>query len=96
MSEPIYKQAETEVLNRYASQKDSHERSQAWKIKAIEEDRKLNNDSRLLNTFVQEIEEAVDRMEKVKPLVQICKEACQPATKSVDPAMPHGVDLGWD
>lgn len=104
-----YKQATSEVLRRYDTEKDKLGRSQKWKLVAIEQDRAEGRDSGLMKQFMEDVEATVNRLESVKEVVaNLCKEACKPAKKMqrkvaaepIEPASPdtsvHGIDLGWD
>lgn len=85
-----YKMAESMVLHRYATEKNEKGHSQAWKIVAINEDRKSGKDSGVMKAFIQDVESTVTLLESAKPIVEnLCKEACQPSNKvEVKPAEP--------
>lgn len=105
-----YKTATAMVLKDYATKKDSLNRSQVWKIKAMEDDRAAGRDSGVLKNFAEEVEATVSILEKVSPVVtKLCQKACEKPKKAkpmaVEPAEPaapptdpsvHGIDLGWD
>jgi hypothetical protein len=58
----IYKQAHEIVLNRYATEKDNLGRSQKWKIELLNEDKKNNRDSGLIQRYINEVEATVDKI----------------------------------
>ena len=105
-----YKVATAMVLKDYATKKDRLNRSQLWKIKAMEDDRAAGRDSGVLKNFAEEVEATVGILERVSPVVtKLCQKACEkPKAKkiAVAPATPaeppptdpsvHGIDLGWD
>lgn len=104
-----YKQATSEVLRKYETEKDKLGRCQKWKLAAIEADRKAGHDSGLMKQFMEDVETTVNRLEEIKQVVAgLCKEACKPSKKMrrkvaaepIEPASPdtsvHGIDLGWD
>lgn len=91
-----YRKAEMEVLQRYAS-----DHSQEWKVQSIQSDREKKVDSRLLQSFAEDVESIVNQFEKkINTVVKkLCKQACDKPKKSIistGPAMPHGIDLDWN
>src|ERR1035437_4943459 len=103
-----YRMAEEIVLKRYATELNRKGQCQKWKIIAIANDRKDGRlDTSVLELFMEEIEQEVNRIELVKPIVEkLCKKAYEPPAvvekKPADPAngglpeKPHGVDLDWN
>jgi hypothetical protein len=91
-----YRLAEQIVLQKYSLEKDEQGRSQHWKVAAIEEDRRLNHDSRVLQEFVKDIEKTVDRLTIKKSTVHksstMVTHSQQPhtvAAEPIAPASPH-------
>lgn len=77
----IYKKAHQIVLNRYATEKDRQGRSQAWKVAAINEDKKVGKDTGLIKTYVDEVEATVDRL--------LSEENKLVSAEPISPAKPH-------
>ena len=106
-----YKRAQDVVLKRYATEPNAKGVSQAWKIQtlamiAATPDNQLTDyDVRTFHEYMADLEEEVNRIELVKPIVkELCKKACEPpavvekkpATPESLPESPHGIDLDWN
>jgi len=100
-----YKLAEQIVLQRYSLEKDEQGRSQHWKVAAIEEDRRLNHDSHVLQSFVEDVESTVDRLTIKTPIthnahkfssvnitVNHVSQSHTVAAEPLSPAKPHQHD----
>jgi hypothetical protein len=92
----IYRLSGQIVLQKYSLEKDEHGRSQFWKVAAIEEDRKASRDSRILQKFVKDIEQTVDKLTVKKSTIRktsmMVSHSQQPhtvAAEPIAPASPH-------
>ncbi|SRR6266404_1617097 len=80
-----YRSAEQLVLNRWASKMDKSGRPQAWKVQAVEEDRKNKRfDSSILSVFSKEVEDTVRVIDIAERIV---KEICERICKQTNPAI---------
>ena len=108
-----YKRAQDIVLKRYATEPNSKGVSQAWKIQALAmitatpDDKLTDYDIRTFHEYMEDIEQEVNRIELVKPIVQeLCNKACEPQAvvekkpaEPIEPSLPespHGIDLDWN
>jgi hypothetical protein len=97
-----YRLAEQIVLQKYSLEKDEQGRSQYWKVVAIEEDRRLNHDSHVLQSFVEDVEKTVDRLTVKTPIthksssvsttVNHVSQSHTVAAEPLIPAKPHQHD----
>ena len=91
----LYKLSEQIVLQKYTLEKDGQGRSQYWKVAAIEEDRRLNRDTSILQEFVNDVEKTVDRLTVKTPITHKASTVThsqQPhtvAAEPIAPASPH-------
>ena len=92
----LYKLSEQIVLQKYTLEKDGQGRSQYWKVAAIEEDRRLNRDTSILQEFVNDVEKTVDRLTVKTPITHkastMVTHSQQPhtvAAEPIAPASPH-------
>jgi hypothetical protein len=109
----LYRKAQDIVLKRYATEPSSKGQSQAWKIQTLAEitatpdDQLTAYDVRTFHEYMADVEEEVNRIELVKPIVQeLCKKACEPPAvvekkpaEPIEPSLPenpHGIDLEWN
>ena len=87
----LYRLSEQIVLQRYSLEKDEHGRSQHWKVAAIEEDRRLGRDSRILQQFVKDIEATIDKLTVKKPITHTTSSKTvihEPHTVAAEPISP--------
>ena len=98
-----YKRARDMVLKQYATIKDAKGRSQEWKIEAIESDTKACKDSGLVETFVNEVEDAYNQLERAEEGFKVKVEVIkgEEVLAEVKPSVPpnnasHGIDLDWN
>lgn len=109
----LYKRAQDVVLKRYATEPGQRGQSQAWKIDrlaviAATPDNQLTDyDVRTFHEYMADLEQEVNRIELVKPIVkELCKKACEPPAVEdkkpaapIEPSLPenpHGIDLDWN
>ena len=98
----LYRLSEQIVLQRYSLEKDEHGRSQHWKVAAIEEDRRLNRDTSILQEFINDVEKTVDRLTVKTPIthksssvsttVNHVSQSHTVADEPLIPAKPHQHD----
>jgi len=70
MSEENYRKATELVKRGYETETDKQGRSQRWKLDVIKEDSRAGKMTTVLRSFIDSIEEIVDRMETIQQIVQ--------------------------
>jgi hypothetical protein len=82
----------------WETEPDELGRSQKWKIVALREDQESNKDSGIVQSFIREVEETVDLLERVTPVIKaLCKKSMEESgsisknSVSVEPITPHGI-----
>jgi len=82
----LYAEAHRIVLDRYAKEKDKLGRSQVWKIDTLNEDRKADKNTGLVETYIDEVEDIVEKL-LAGQLTE--KEVVRIAAEPMSPAKPH-------
>jgi hypothetical protein len=82
----LYAKAHKIVLDRYAKEKDRLGRSQIWKIDTLNEDRKADKNTGLVETYIDEVEDTVEKL-LTGQLTE--KETVEIAVEPMSPAKPH-------
>jgi hypothetical protein len=82
----LYAEAHRIVLDRYAKEKDKLGRSQVWKIDTLNEDRKADKNTGLVETYIDEVEDIVEKL-LAGQLTE--KEVVRIAAEPMSTAKPH-------